>query len=137
MQTQNLLSVTYWQPPLSTRLLARRAPLCSLPVCVLVVFGELPISFCEMLGMAPLFAPICCFRLIEPQIAILVVVDSPIDKSNSFQKSTMSCRQRTIHCSQSLLEKLKCFHSLMCFLLYFFPFVNFYIHLEFCFLCRL
>ena len=85
---------------IGNRLLARRACLCSLSLCVLVVFGELPISYCQMLGVAPLFAPICCFRLSEPHDAILVVVGAPIDKSNSFHISAMSCRQ---HSTTSLL----------------------------------
>ena len=48
---------------ISNRFLARLASLFSLPTWDLKVFGELPISYCEMLSVAPLFPSICYFHL--------------------------------------------------------------------------
>ena len=62
---------------IGNRLLARLAPLCSFPVWDLEVFGELPISSCEMLIVAPLFTPICCFQLIKNVLSLLVDFSAP------------------------------------------------------------
>ena len=64
----------------------------SLLKCVLVVFGELPISSCEISSMAPLFAPICCFRLVDPISTSLVVDDAP-KLYNFFLRSANCCIQ--------------------------------------------
>ena len=58
-------------------LLARLAPLCSFPEWDLEVFGELPISSCEMSIVALLLAPICWLRLIDLPSSSLVDFGAP------------------------------------------------------------
>ena len=76
-------------------LLARLAPLCCFLVWDLEVFGELPISSCEMSVVASLFTPICCFQLmlLVPTLLVDLATPKPV---RLFPKIYHCCKQSSI-----------------------------------------
>ena len=73
-------------------LFARRAHLCCLPMCVLVLFGELPIIYCKMSSITPLFTPICCLQLMD-HVSTSFVNFSALKPYNFFFRYTTCCIQ--------------------------------------------